>query len=380
MQQWTEEQQALRQGYADSFAAWGEEHIQRDQDSEFPHEQWKLIGDSGLFGLPFDAEWGGGAHDLLTTMYVLEGLGYHCRDNGLNFSVATQIVSAGVPLQKFGSAELKSRYLPGICAGTRIGAHAITEPQGGSDAAAMRTTARRDGDGFVLNGQKCFISNGPVADLFLIYAQTGADAGPFGMSVFAVERGTPGFEIGPPVEKMGLRTSPFGDLSFHDCRVPAANVVGRVGQGFLLLDYVMKWEILCNFITSVGTMQHRMERCISFARSRVQFGAPIGSYQLVSTKIVDMKIGVETARMWMYQTAERLMAGRDVLADVAVAKLLTSEANLKSALDAVQIFGGRGYTVGHALEKDLRDATGGTIYSGTSEIQRSKIGRMIGIK
>jgi len=380
MRQWTDEQQELRRSYTDSFAAWGEDHIQRDQDSEFPHEQWKLIGDSGLFGLPFGGEWGGGGQDLLTTMHVLEGLGYHCRDGGLNFSVATQIVSAGIPIQRFGSAFLKDRYLPGICAGTRVGAHAITEPQGGSDAAGMQTTAVRDNDEFVLNGEKCFISNAPVADLFLIYAQTDAGSTPFGMTVFAVERGTPGFEIGPPVEKMGLRTSPFGNLSFSDCRIPATSVVGRVGQGFLMLDYVMKWEILCNFITSVGTMQHRMERCIEFARSREQFGASIGSYQLISSKIVDMKIGVETARMWMYETAERFLAGKDVLADLAVAKLVTSEGNLRSALDAVQIFGGRGYLVSCALEKDLRDATGGTIYSGTSEIQRGKIARMIGVK
>lgn len=380
MRQWTDEQQALRRRFSDGFAAWGEGHIQRDQDSEFPLEQWKLVGESGLLALPFGDVWGGGAHDLLTTMYVLEGLGYHCRDNGLNFSVATQIVSAGVPIQRFGSAYLKDRYLPGVCTGALIGAHAITEPQGGSDAAAMRTTATRDGDSFVLNGEKCFISNGPVADLFLIYARTGAANSPFGMTVFAVERGTPGFEIGPPIDKMGLRTSPFGDLSFADCRVPAANVVGHVGRGFVILDQVMKWEVLCNFITSVGTMQHRMERCIEFARSRVAFGAPIGSYQLISSKIVDMKIGLETARMWMYETAERFLAGHDVLTDVAVAKLLASEANLSSALDAVQIFGGRGYTVDCALEKDLRDATGGTIYSGTSELQRGKIARIIGVR
>jgi alkylation response protein AidB-like acyl-CoA dehydrogenase len=380
MRRWTDEQQALRQRYTDDFAAWSEGHIQRDQDSEFPHEQWKLVGESGLLGLPFGAEWGGGAQDLLTTMYVLEGLGYHCRDNGLNFSVATQIVSAGIPIQRFGSAHLKDRYLPGICTGALIGAHAITEPQGGSDAAAMRTTAEADGDSFVLNGEKCFISNGPVADLFLIYARTGAGNSPFGMTVFVVERGTPGFEIGPPVAKMGLRTSPFGSLSFDDCRIPSANVVGHVGRGFVILDQVMKWEILCNFITSVGTMQNRMERCIEFARSRAQFGAPIGSYQLISNKIVNMKIGVETARMWMYDTAERFLAGEDVLTDVAVVKLLVSEGNLSSALDAVQIFGGRGYTVDCALEKDLRDATGGTIYSGTSELQRGKIARMIGVK
>lgn len=380
MRQWTDEQRALRQRYTASFATWGESHIQRDQEGAFPREQWKPVGESGLLGLPFDAEWGGGARDLLTTMYVLESLGYYCRDSGLNFSVATQIVSAGVPIQRFGSADLKARYLPGICDGTLIGAHAITEPQGGSDAAAIQTTANQDGDSFVLNGEKCFISNGPVADVFVIYAKTATGNGPFSMTAFVVDRGTPGFEIGQAVEKMGLRTSPFGNLIFHDCRVPSRNVVGHVGRGFMLLDYVMKWEILCNFITTVGTMRNRMEKCIEFSRSRIQFGAPISSYQLISTKLVNMKIGVETARMWMYETADRFLAGKDVLADIAIAKLLVSESNLNSALDAVQIFGGRGYIVDCAVEKDLRDAIGGTIYSGTSEVQRGKIARMMGVK
>jgi len=200
MREWTDEQRSIRDAYADSFQAWGREHIKRDADGEFPYEVWKLIGTSGLFGLPFDAEWGGGGQDLLTTMYVLEGLGYGCRDNGLNFSVATQIVSAGIPLQRFGSRELKASYLPGICDGSTIGAHAITERQGGSDVAAMRTTAVRHGDGYVLNGEKAFISNGPVADVYVVYARTKVGTSPFGITAFVVERGNPGLEVGPAVE------------------------------------------------------------------------------------------------------------------------------------------------------------------------------------
>jgi alkylation response protein AidB-like acyl-CoA dehydrogenase len=379
MRQWTDEQCALRDSFADRFAAWGADHLRRDRNAEFPADQWKLIGESGLLGLPFDVEWGGLGQDLLTTMCVVEGLGNGCRDGGLNFSVSTHVVSTGIPIQRFGSDELKRRYLPRICDGSRIGAHAITEPHGGSDAAGMRTTATARGDEFVLNGQKCFISNGPIADVFLVYARTAPGSGPFGISVFVVDRDTPGLECGPPIDKMGLRTSPLGNLTFTDCVIPAANLVGRVGKGFLVLDYVMKWEILCSFAITLGSAQHRLGRCIEFARTRTQFGAPIACCQMIAGKIVDMKMNIETARRWLYDTAERFLAGEDVMVDVAIAKVLASEANLKSAADAVQIFGGRGYMTEHGIEKDLRDATGGTIYSGTTEVQRDKIARMLGV-
>jgi alkylation response protein AidB-like acyl-CoA dehydrogenase len=380
MREWTDEQRAERERYAGSFATWGKDHVQRDQQGEFPADLWRLVGESGLLRLPFDTEWGGAGYDLLTTMYVLEGLGYGCRDSGLNFSVTTQIVSAGVPIQRFASRYLRERYLPRICDGTLIGAHAITERQSGSDAAAMQTTATAQGDSFVLNGEKCFISNAPIADLFVVYARTKAGSSPFGITAIVVDRETPGFEVGPSIQKLGLRTSPFANITLTDCVVPKANVIGPVGRGFLVLDYVMKWEILCNFITSVGTMQKRLEQVIEFSRSRIQFGAPIGSYQLISSKIVNMKIGLDTARMWLYDTAERFLSGKDVMTEIAIGKLLASEANLSSALDAVQIFGGRGYIVEFAMEKELRDAAGGTIFSGTSEIQRSKIARIIGVK
>jgi alkylation response protein AidB-like acyl-CoA dehydrogenase len=178
---------------------------------------------------------------------------------------------------------------------------------------------------------------------------------------------------------MGLRTSPFCDITFDNVVVPASNMVGRQGKGFMILDYVMKWEVLCAFVISLGAMRNRLERCIEFARSRTQFGSKIGSYQLIASKIVEMKIGLETARKWLYDTAEEFLAGENVMMGLAITKLVTSEANVQSAAAAVQIFGGRGYTTEFGLEKDLRDATGGTIYSGTSEIQRDKIARMLRI-
>jgi alkylation response protein AidB-like acyl-CoA dehydrogenase len=379
MIQWSEQQRTLRDGLARWYDALSAGHVALDKEGAFPRAKWELIRQSGVLRLPFGEEWGGLGQDLLTTMHVLEGLGQGCRDAGLNFSVSTHIVSTGVPIQRFGTNDLKRRYLPRICDGSAIGAHAITEPESGSDAMSMRSTAVPDGDEFVLKGSKAFVSNGPVADFFVVYARTNPKLGAWGVTAFVVERGTPGFSVGKPVDKMGLKTSPLSELFFDDCRIPARNVIGKPGLGFSILDYVMKWEILCSFIINVGEMQHRFERCVEYARTRKQFDRTIGSFQSVANKIVEMKIGVETARAWLYLTATRLLANENVTTDVAIAKLLASEGNLSSALNAVQIFGGNGYMTEYGVEKELRNAVAGTIYSGTSEVQRDRIAKMIGL-
>lgn len=379
MIQWSSDQIALREGLANWHKALSEDHVQQDADGVFPWDKWSLIRDTGILGLPFDEQWGGLGQDLLTTMYILEGLGEGCRNGGLNFSVTTSMVSTGVPLQRFGSEDLKARYLPKICSGEAIGAHAVTEPEGGSDALTMHTKAVRHGDVFVLNGSKTFVSNGPVADLFVIYAKTHPDGGPLGVTAFLVERSTVGFDVGQPISKMGLKTSPLSELFFDDCVIPAENVVGQVGGGFLLLDYVMKWEILCSFIVNVGEMAHRLHQCIEYAKMRVAFGKPIAQFQQIANKIVDMKIRLETSRKWLYDTATKLTNGENVTVDLAISKLLTSESNVASALAAVQIFGGNGYMAEYGLEKDLRNAVAGTIYSGTNEIQYNRIASMLGL-
>jgi alkylation response protein AidB-like acyl-CoA dehydrogenase len=377
--EWTERQRELRAGLSDWCKALSTDHLRLDEEASFPREHWKLVQECGILRLPFDEEWGGLGQDLLTTMYVLEGLGTGCRDGGLNFSVTTHVVSTGIPLQRFGSEHLRRTHLPAVCAGEAIGAHAITEPDGGSDALNMRTRATRDGDHYVLTGSKAFVSNGPVADLFVIYARTRPGGGPLGTTAFLVERDTPGLELGRPVSKMGLRTSPLCELFLDGARVPAANVVGRPGSGFLVLDHVMKWEILCSFAVSLGEMQHRLDQCVRYAGQRVQFGVPIGAHQAVSHRIADMKVGVETTRKWLYDTAFRFAAGENITADLAITKLVASEQNLATALAAVQIHGGYGYLTEYGVEKSLRDAVAGTVYSGTSEIQRNRIAAMLGL-
>ncbi|MFD5428937.1 acyl-CoA dehydrogenase family protein [Streptomyces sp. NPDC127084] len=376
MIKWTPEQRALRDDLRRWHPKLGADHLRNDRAGVFPADTWESVSASGILRVPFEERWGGLEKDLLSTMCVLEDLGHGCRDGGLNFSVSTQMVSVGIPVQRFGSDDLKSRVLPGICSGAVLGAHAITEPEGGSDAMHMHTTATADGDAYVLNGRKAFISNGPVADVIVVYARTG-EPGPFGLTAFVVERGTPGLTVHPANEKMGLRSSPYCELSFDDCRVPAGHVIGKQGIGFTVMDYVLKWEILSSFSISLGEMRHRLDKVTEFAAARRQFGQSIGSFQSVSNKIVEMKIGVETSRKWLHDTAQKFTEGESVTTDLAITKLVVSENNLASALAAVQIFGARGYTSEYGIEGDLRNAVGGTIYSGTSEVQRQRIAKML---
>ncbi|MFG2636461.1 acyl-CoA dehydrogenase family protein [Streptomyces sp. NPDC048362] len=351
---------------------------QWDARAEFPWEKWKVIQRSGLLAVPFETRYGGSAGTLTDTMRALEGLGHTCRDTGLGFSASTQIVSVGVPLQAFGSEELKSRFLRGIVTGDSITAHAITEPDNGSDALNISTTATRDGDDYVIDGGKMFITNAPIADLFLLYVRTGKP-GPFGLSVFLVERDTPGLRVGDPLDKMGLRTSPLSEVTFTGLRVPAAHRIGQEGAGFLILDHVMKREILFSFSLTLGEMEHRLRRVLQYAKSRRQFGEPIGTFQGVAHKIADMKIAVETARKWLTDTGAKVETGQDAAIDIAATKTVVSEANTRTALDAVQIFGGQGYLTATGIERDVRNAVGGTIYSGTSEIQRNRIASLLGL-
>jgi alkylation response protein AidB-like acyl-CoA dehydrogenase len=377
--EWTDEQKALRKSLEPYFERLSAGHIEDDAANLFNREKWDLIRESGVLRIPFDPQWGGLGHDALTLVYVLEHLGYGCRDNGLLFTLATQLVSAATPLHRFGSDDLKERYLKQLIDGSIISAHAISEPSAGSDAMAMITTATEDGDSYILDGQKLFITSGPLADVITVYAKMDTGGGATGITAFLVPTDTPGFNVGDPIPKLGLNTCPFCQLEFRDCRVPKENIVGRPGSGFFILEHIMNWEILCIFIMMAGEMQERMERCIAHAKKRTAFGVPIASNQYVAGKIVDQKIGIETSRKHLYDTARRFAKGRTVTTEISMAKLVTSEANLASALSAVQLFGGRGYMREYGVEKGLRDAVGAPIYSGTNEMQRVRIASMLGL-
>jgi hypothetical protein len=354
--------------------------VERDRQGEFRRDLWQKCGSMGLPGLPVPEEYGGSGLDPLTTAVALDAFGYACRDSGLVFSLCAHLLSCVVPIWKHGSEEQKRRYLPDLCSGAKIGVHAMSEPGAGSDAFSMGTRAVSDGDGFRIRGSKMFISNGPVADLVIVFAMTDPAKGYHGgVTAFLVERGTPGFQPSQKFEKMGLRTSPLGELTFEDAWVPKEQVLGAVGGGAAAFTQAMDWERVLLFSSQLGIMEWLLERSIDYARTRSQFGRPIGKFQGVSHKIADMKVRLEAARLLAYRGATRLDRGRSVSLDAAMAKLLVSESLVRTAMDTVQIHGGYGYMADYEVERALRDAVGSTIYSGTSEMQRNIIARWLGL-
>ena len=380
MLNWSDNQIELRNAILKLSDKLNEHVMEFDSRNEFPFAKWKLICETGIPGIPISEEFGGIGENILTTMFLLEGLGYACEDGGLNFATSSHIVSTEIPIQKFGTKAQKKKYLPMLCGGKIIGAHAITEPDSGSDVFSMRTRAKRKGNKYVLNGSKTFITNSPIADLFIVYVVTDMDKGALrGISAFIVEKGCPGFSIGKPIEKMGLRTSPLGEIYFDDCELHEENVLGKVGSGFLIFNYVMKWEILCSFAINIGEMEKQLEKCITYSRSRQQFGKPIAKYQSIANKIVEMKVGLEASRALLYKAGTLFHRGADAGIDLAIAKIMISETYVQSSLEAIQIFGAYGYMKEYKIEKDLRNSVAGKIYSGSSEIQRNIIANFLGL-
>jgi alkylation response protein AidB-like acyl-CoA dehydrogenase len=308
---------------------------------------------------------------------ALEALGSVCEDNGLLFSLNAQMWSAEIPLIRFGTEAQKRRYLPSLCDGSMIGVQGVTEPGTGSDALAMTTHADRDGSGYLLNGTKTFITNAPVADVFVVFAVTDPASGFAGLSAFLVDREMQGLTVGMPFRKMGLRTSPMSELSFVDCHIPEGSRLGPEGAGMAIFNGSMEWERIFILATAVGTMQRQLERCIGYARERRQFGLPIAAFQAVSHKIVDMKVRCDTARLLLYHTAWLKGRKRSITLESAMTKLYLSESFVASSMDALQVHGAYGYMEESGLERDVRDALGSRIYSGTSQIQRNLIAQRI---
>ena len=329
--------------------------------------------------MPIPQEYGGLGLGLSALLSVMEGLGYATRDHGLLFSLNAHLWTNSIPILTFGTGAQRERWLPGLCDGTLIGANAASEPEAGSDVFAMRTRAIRDGDTYVLTGAKTFVTNAPVADLIVAYATIDPGLGPMGVTGFIVETGTPGLSISPPLHKMGLQTSPMAEVIFEECRVPAANRLGREGRGVDVFECSMEWERGCILASALGAMRRQLEDCVRHARERRQFGRPIGKNQSVANRIVDMKVRLETSRSLVYRLGSLKDRGEDAMLDAAMAKLYVSQCFVQSSLDAIQVFGGYGYMTEQRVERDLRDAVGSTLYSGTSEIQRNIIAKALGL-
>lgn len=360
--------------------AFAEHHDRPADETSFDRDGWDRLRATGILGTPFDRDVGGLGLGYRGSLPALERLGQVNHDAGLSFAAITTMASTGVPLARFGSEHQRSHVLPRIVAGELLAAHAITEPESGSDALRMSTRATRDGDHFILDGAKTFVTNGGIADVYVVYARTSDAPGPLGITAFLVPARTPGLRVGRRLPTMGLSGSPLAELAFDGCRIPASNVIGRVGGGFLVLDHVMEREILFSFTVNVGEMQRRLDRVVAWCRERHQYGHAIGTYQAISHKVVDMRIAVDSARMWLAAAAEKLDEGVSATAEISIAKVVTSRGALQSSLDAIQIFGGRGFLTEHGIERDLRDSIAGPIYSGTNEIQYNRIAAMIGLR
>jgi alkylation response protein AidB-like acyl-CoA dehydrogenase len=350
-----------------------------ERNEEFNRAGWDACGRFGVFGMPIPQEFGGLGLGLSPLLAVMEGLGYGTRDQGLLFSINAHLWTNSIPILIYGTDEQRRHYLPRLSSGALVGANGASEPDAGSDVFSMRTTARREGDCYVLNGTKTFVTNAPVADIAVVYATLDPALGATGITAFIVERSTPGVSVGAKFDKLGLRTSPMAEMVFEDCRVPVANRLGREGRGVQVFESSMEWERGCILATSLGVMRRQLESCIAHARSRKQFGKPIGKFQSVANRIVDMKVRLETCRPLVYQIGRLKDQNRPAMQEAAMAKLHVSDSFVKSSLDAIQIFGGYGYMREQGVERDLRDAVGGTLYSGTSEIQRNIIAKSLGL-
>jgi alkylation response protein AidB-like acyl-CoA dehydrogenase len=353
--------------------------IEHDRRGELPRENWQKCAQFGILGMAIPEEYGGSGADILTTMLVMEGLGYGCRDNGLIFAMNAQMWSVQHPILTFGSEAQKQKYLPGLCSGELIGAHAMSEPDSGSDAFSLRTRATRVTEGYLLNGTKMFVTNSPIANMALVFATVDPAKGRGGVTAFLVDEGMPGYQVGRNIEKMGLRTSPMGEVILEDCFVPIESRLGPEGAGSTIFNSSMEWERSCILGSHVGAMEHQLETCIRYARERRQFGQPIGKFQTVANRIAEMKVRLETARLLLYKVAWLKQADEPAIMEAALAKLYLSECFVQSSLDAIRTFGGYGYTTEFEVERDLRDAIGGTLYSGTSDIQRVIIARWLGL-
>jgi len=352
---------------------------ERERVGEFSQEGWDKCAKFGIHGLPVPEEFGGLGMDILTCVATMESLGYGCRDSGLLFAINSHIWTCESPILKFGTDYQKNRYLPSLCSGSLKGGHAMTEPDSGSDVFSMKSRAEKRGDRYIINGTKMFITNAPIADILLVFAITDPKKGFGGISAFIVERGFPGFSVGKPIEMMGLRTSPIGEVVLQDCEVPEENRLGKEGAGAAIFNSEMEWERSCLFATQVGAMERDLEECIKYVNDRRQYGKPIGKHQVIAHKIADMRVRLELARLAIYKVAWLKSQGKRAPLESAVAKLFVSESYVQNCMEALHIHGAYGYSAEMEFEKNLRDSFAGKIYSGTSEIQKNIIASLLGV-
>ncbi|NLL73447.1 MAG: acyl-CoA dehydrogenase [Clostridiales bacterium] len=349
-----------------------------DSDSleSFSPQVWEKISEFGLLGITVDEKYGGLNESYLTAAIVFEALGYGCENNGLIFMINNHIWVAQNLIYLYGSETLKEKYLEDMVAGKRIGSIAITEAESGSDAFGMTTQAVLDGEDYILNGTKMFISNGPIADIFIVFAVTEKEPKKK-ITAFVVEKQFLGVSTGADIEKMGLGACPTSEIILDQVRVPKENILGNFNSGSYILMGAIEWERFYEFVPHIGAMKRVIERCGRYAKERKQFGKSIEEYQAISHKIADMEIKLELARLMMYKIAWLKDNQRNAFKEVSMFKIFVSESYIKACRDAMQIFGAYGYTKEYGIEREMRDALASSIHSGTNEVLRNTVYKYI---
>jgi alkylation response protein AidB-like acyl-CoA dehydrogenase len=350
--------------------------IERDRTKTFPKEIFKKLGELGILGLPFPEKYGGGGADTISFAIVVEELSRACGSTGITYSAHVSL--GGAPLNLFGTEEQKQKYLIPICTGEALGAFGLTEPGAGSDAGGTETEAREDGDEWVINGSKCFITNASYAKVVPITAVTGKKDGKKEITAIIVPTDSPGFSIDEPYDKMGLNASNTTQLFFEDVRVPKENILGKRGEGFKQFLITLDGGRIGIGAMAVGIAQAAYEKALAYAKERKQFGSPLSKFQVIQFKLADMAMKIELARMMVYKAAWLKDQGKKFTKEAAMCKLYASEVCMEICRDAIQIHGGNGYMQEYEVERYMRDAKLLEIGEGTSEVQRMVISREIG--
>ena len=348
---------------------------ERDENETFDMNIFKQMAELGLTGIPWPEEYGGAGMDYLAYVITIEELSRVCASTGVVLSAHTSL--AGWPIYKYGSEEQKQKYLRPMAEGKKVGAYGLTEPGSGSDAGGMKTTAKLDGDAYVLNGSKIFITNGGIADTYVVFAVTDPTSKHSGTSAFIVEADTLGFSVGKKEQKLGIRSSPTTEIMFDNCRVPKENLLGKEGEGFIIAMKTLDGGRNGIAAQAVGIAQGALDAAVGYAKERVQFGKPIAAQQGVSFKLADMATQTEASRLLTYQAAWLESNDLPYGKASAMAKLLAGDTAMKVTTEAVQVYGGYGYTKDYPVERYMRDAKITQIYEGTQEIQRLVISRML---
>lgn len=348
---------------------------ERDEEERFDRKIFEQMAELGLTGIPWDEQYGGIGSDYLSYVIAVEELSRVCASTGVTLSAHVSLASW--PIYKFGTEEQKQKYLRPLAEGKKIGAYGLTEPGSGSDAAAMKTTAVRQGDHYLLNGNKIFITNGGEAEIYIVFAVTDPAKKHKGVSAFILEKGMDGFSMGKKEKKLGIRSSPTLEIIFENVKVPVENRLGKEGEGFKIAMMTLDGGRNGIAAQAVGIAQGALDHALAYAKERKQFGKPIGQHQAVQFMLADMATKVEAARLLTYQAAWRESEGMPYGLASAMSKLYAGDIAMEVTTDAVQIFGGYGYTREYPVERFMRDAKITQIYEGTNEIQRLVISKQL---